>query len=74
MSFLTPDQKKTFKPLINGFSTLVIILVMVSLTCNYVIKEYPAYIEWLKGLSDFIILLGAIVAGLVIADRNKLVK
>jgi uncharacterized integral membrane protein len=74
MSYLTAEQKKTFKPLINGFATLVIVLVMVSLTCNYVIKSYPGYLEWLKGLADFVILLGAIVAGLVIADRNKLVK
>jgi cytochrome c biogenesis protein CcdA len=74
MALLTDDAKKTFKPALNFFAALVIVLVMVTLTCNLVIESWPAYIAWLKALSDFIVILGAIILGLIVADRNKLVK
>ena len=74
MAILTNEQKSKLKGPINLFSAIVIVLVMVTLTCNYIIKDYPDYIEWLKGLSDFVILGGAVVAGLVIADKNPLIK
>lgn len=74
MPLLTPEAKKNAKPLINGLWSLLVVCVMVTLACNYVIKDWPSYVSWLKGLGNFVILLGFIGIGLIVADRNKLVK
>lgn len=74
MAILTNEQKQLFKPLINGFWTLVLVAMFVSLAARFIIGGYPGYIAWLEGLFGFVIVVAAILAGFLVADRNKLVK
>ena len=74
MPLLTPEAKKSAKPFINGLWTLLVVCVMVTLGCNYVIQGWPPYVAWLKPVGNLVIVLGFIGVGLIVADRNKLVK
>ena len=74
MPLLTPEAKKSAKPAINFIWTLLVVCVFVTLACNFVIREWPPYVSWLKGLSDFIILLGIVGVALIVADKHKLVR
>jgi hypothetical protein len=74
MAILTNEQKQIFRPVINIFAAIVIICVMVTLVCNLLIGHWPPYVEWLQPVSNLVLILGAIIAGAIIADRNKLVK
>lgn len=74
MAILTNEQKQLFKPFINGFWTLVLVAMFVSLAARFIIGEYPGYISWLEDFFGFVIVIAAIFAGFIVADRNKLVK
>lgn len=74
MALLTKEAQQSAKPFINALWTLLVVCIMVTLGAKYVIGGFPPYIAWLKGLSDFVIVAGLIGLGLIVADRNKLVK
>ena len=74
MAILDPKAAQTAKPFLNALWTILVVCIMVTLGCKYVLGGFPPYIAWLKGLSDFVIVAGLIGVGLIVADRNKLVK
>lgn len=74
MALLTADQKQKLQPLINGFWTLVLIAVFVSLACRYILDGYPSYIAWLAPFFGLVVVIAAVLTGILVADRNKLVK
>jgi hypothetical protein len=74
MALLTPEAKQNAKPFINALWTALVVCVMVTLACNYIIKGWPPYVAWLQPIGNLVILLGVIGIGLIVADRNKLVK
>jgi hypothetical protein len=74
MALLTPEAKQNAKPFINALWTILVVCVVVTLGCNYILNEWPSYLLWLKGLSGFAIILGLIGVGLIVADKNPLVK
>lgn len=74
MAILDPKAAQNAKPLINALWTILVVCIMVTLGAKYVIGGFPPYIAWLKGLSDFVIVAGLIGLGLIVSDRNKLVK
>lgn len=74
MAILDPKAKETAKPLINGLWTLLVVCIMVTLGCVYILKGFPAYVAWLRWAMDAIIIGGLIGVGLIVADKHKLVK
>ena len=74
MALLTPEAKQNAKPFLNFVWSLLVVCVMVTLACNYVIQGWPPYVAWLKPVGNLVIVLGFIGLGLIVADRNKLVK
>jgi hypothetical protein len=74
MALLTPEATQNAKPFINALWTILVVCIMVTLGCVYILKGFPPYIAWLKPISNFVIVAGLIGVGLIVADRNKLVK
>jgi hypothetical protein len=74
MALLTNEAKQSAKPFINFLWTLLIICVCVTLACNFIIQGWPPYVAWLKPVSNLVIVLGFIGVGILVGDRNKLVK
>lgn len=74
MAILDPKAAQQLKPFINGFWTVLVICIFVTLGCTYVLKSFPPYLEWLRGLSNFVIIVGLIGVGAIVANRNPLVK
>ena len=74
MAILDPKAAQSAKPLINGLWTLLVVCIMVTLGCVYILKSFPPYIAWLQPISNFVIVAGLIGVGLIVADKHKLVK
>ena len=74
MSILTAEQKKNLKGPINFFGYLLTIFVMLALACKYVLSGYPPIIAWLEPFAELVIVLGAIMLGIVIYNKNPLIK
>lgn len=74
MPILDPKAKEQFKPAINALWTVLVVCLIVALGCEYVLKAWPSYLAWLKGILHFVILLGLIGTGVIVANRNPLVR
>ena len=74
MSILTAEQKQNLKPAINLFGLLLTCAVMIAFASKYVLSGYPPLVGFLEPFNELIILVGAILAGIVIYSKNKLIR
>lgn len=74
MSFLTPEQKKSFGGLVNIAGYVLTVCVMIALASKYIMSGYPPLLSFLEPLNEIILTLGAIATGIVIYSNNKLIK
>lgn len=74
MAILDPKAAQDAKPFINALWTILVVCIMVTLGCVYILKGFPPYIAWLQPVSNFVIVLGLIGVGVIVANRNPLVK
>jgi hypothetical protein len=73
MAFLTPEQKKSFGPVINIFGALLAVCFMIALASKYLMSGYPPAISFLEPFNEIVLTLGAALIGLVVYNNNKLV-
>ena len=74
MAILSPEEKKNAKPFINGLWTALVVMVCIALASKYILSGYPPLIAFLEPFAELTIVLGVIGIGLIVADRNPLVK
>ncbi|MEL6758568.1 MAG: hypothetical protein AAFP81_19230 [Pseudomonadota bacterium] len=74
MAFLTDDQKRSFKPAINGIWTVLCVVLVLALAAKYVMSGYPPAFAWLEPFNELILSLGAIGVGVLVASNNPLIK
>lgn len=74
MAILSPEAKKNAKPFINGLWTALVVMVCIAVACKYILSGYPPLIAFLEPFAELTIVLGVIGVGLIVADRNPLVK
>ena len=74
MAILDPKAKQQVKPVANVLWTILVICIMIALGAKYVMSGYPPAVAWLEPFNELILLLGLIGGGVLIADRNPLVK
>jgi hypothetical protein len=74
MALITPEAKKNAKPTINALWTVLVVMVCIALACKYILSGYPPAIAFLEPFAELTILFGIIGVGLIVADRNPLVK
>ncbi|MBB03974.1 MAG: hypothetical protein CML03_00370 [Pseudooceanicola sp.] len=74
MAILSPEAKNNAKPLINALWTALVVMVCIALASKYILSGYPPLIAFLEPFAELTIVLGVIGIGLIVADRNPLVK
>ncbi len=74
MPLIHEDQKRAVGPIVNVFQLLVTIFVFIALTCRWVLSGYPPAFMWLEPFAELVIILGAIMAAVLVWNKNKLVK
>lgn len=74
MALLDPKARESVKPFVNGLWTVVVICLMIALGSKYILSGYPPALAWLEPFNELIISLGLIGGGVMIADRNPLIK
>lgn len=74
MALLDPKARESVKPFVNAAWSVVVVCLMIALASKYIMSGYPPVLDWMEPLNEFILTIGFIGGGILIADRNPLIK
>ena len=74
MPILDSQTRQNVKPFVNAVWTVVMVCLMIALASKYIMSGYPPALAWLEPFNELILTLGVIGGGVLIADRNPLIK